>query len=57
MFRKILLTAISVGALLLLLFLITGHSTPKDLDERAEEALEYCKDIACLLTMADTLAG
>ena len=29
---------------LLLLFLITGHSTPKDLDERAEEALEYCKE-------------
>ena len=29
---------------LLLLFLITGQSTPKDLDERAEEALEYCKE-------------
>ena len=29
---------------LLLLFLITGHSKPRDLDERAEEALEYCKE-------------
>lgn len=29
---------------LLLLFLIIGYSTPKDLDERAEEALEYCKE-------------
>ena len=29
---------------LLLLFLITGNSVPKDLDERAEEALEYCKE-------------
>lgn len=28
--------------MLLLLFLITGQLTPKDLDERAEEALEYC---------------
>ena len=28
---------------LLLLFLITGHSKPRDLDERADEALEYCK--------------
>ena len=41
--KKLLLTAISMAALLLLLFLITGHSTPKDLDERAEEAKEYCK--------------
>ena len=31
-------------AVLFLLFLITGHSTPRDLDERAEEALEYCKE-------------
>ena len=31
------------AAFLLLLFLIIGHATPKDLDERAEEALEYCK--------------
>ena len=29
---------------LLLLFLITGQSTPKDLDERAKEAMEYCKE-------------
>ena len=42
--KRILLTAISIASLLLLLFLITGHSTPKDLDERAEEALEYCKE-------------
>ena len=34
------ITAVS----LLLLSLIIGHSTPKDLDERAEEALEYCKE-------------
>ena len=40
--KRILLTAISIAALLLLLFLITGQLTPKDLDERAEEALEYC---------------
>lgn len=48
---------------LLLLFLITGHSTPKGIDEIAEEALEYCKengystDCCLLLAMADTLAG
>ena len=30
--------------ILLLLFLIIGHATPRDLDERAEEALEYCKE-------------
>lgn len=30
--------------MILLLFLIIGNSTPKDLDERAEEALEYCKE-------------
>ena len=28
----------------LLLSLITEHSTPRVLDERAEEALEYCKE-------------
>ena len=42
--KRILLTAISLAAMLFLLSLITGHSTPKDLDERAEEALEYCKE-------------
>lgn len=41
--KRILLAAISLATLLLLLPLITGLSTPKDLDERAEEALEYCK--------------
>lgn len=35
--KRILFTAISIAALLLLLFLITGHSTPKDLDERADD--------------------
>lgn len=42
--KRILLTAISIGAMLLLLFLITGNSVPRDLDGRAEEALEYCKE-------------
>ena len=40
--KRILLTTISMAAMLLLLSLITGQLTPKDLDERAEEALEYC---------------
>ena len=40
--KRVLLTAISLATMLLLLFLITGQLTPKDLDERAEEALEYC---------------
>ena len=42
--KRIILTTVSIGTILLLLFLITGNSTPKDLDERAEEALEYCKE-------------
>lgn len=42
--KRILLTAISIAALLLLLSLITGHSNPKDLEERADEALEYSKE-------------
>lgn len=60
--KRTLLTAISIATQLLLLFLIIGHSAPKDLDERADEALKYCKEngyarsIACLWTMADTLA-
>lgn len=41
--KRTLLTAISIGTILLLLFLITGNSVPRDLDKRAEEALEYCK--------------
>ena len=41
--RILLISTLSV-VYLLLLFLITGQSTPKDLDERAEEALEYCKE-------------
>lgn len=35
--KRILLVAISIGATLLLLFLITGNSTSKDLDERADD--------------------
>ena len=42
--KRILLTAISIAAMRFLLFLIIGNSTPKDLDERAEEALEYCME-------------
>ena len=34
----------TLTAFLLLLSLIIGHSVPLDLDERAEEALEYCKE-------------
>ena len=51
------------AAFLLLLFLIIGHATPKDLDERAEEALEYCKEtgtalsIVCWWTMAGIPEG
>lgn len=41
--RILLISTLSVVCLLLL-FLIIGNSTPKDLDERAEEALEYCKE-------------
>lgn len=40
--KRILLTAIFIGVQLLLLFLIIGNSIPRDLNERAEEALEYC---------------
>ena len=42
--KRILLTAILVGAMLLLLFLITGNFAPGDLDERAREALKYCRE-------------
>lgn len=42
--KRTLLTAISIATQLLLLFLIIGHSAPKDLDERADEALKYCKE-------------
>ena len=42
--KRILLPAISIGATLLLLFLITGNLTSGDLDEMADEALEYCKE-------------
>ena len=41
--RTLLIVALS-SAFLLLLFHITGNSTPRDLDERAEEALEYCRE-------------
>ena len=38
------LTVVFIAVMLLLLPLITGYSTTKDLDERAEEAMEYCKE-------------
>lgn len=41
--RILLISTLSV-VYLLLLFLTIGHSSPKNLDERAEEALEYCKE-------------
>ena len=34
--------SVTLTIFVLLLFLIIGHSAPRDLDERAEEALEYC---------------
>ncbi len=37
--KRILPTVSSIAAMLLLLFLIIGHSTPRGLDERAEEAV------------------
>ena len=40
--KRIFLIFIISSTFLLLLFLIIGHSVPRDLDERAEEALEYC---------------
>ena len=42
--KSIFLTATLTAIILLPLFLIIGHATPRDLDERAEEALEYCKE-------------
>ena len=42
--KRILLTAIFIGVQLLLLFLIIGNSIPRDLNERAKEALEYCNE-------------
>lgn len=44
MWNKVLKSSIFFIAVISLLFLITGHSTPKDLDERAAEAFEYCKE-------------
>ena len=41
--KRILFTSTLSVLFLLLLFLIIGLSTPKDLGERADEALEYCK--------------
>ena len=38
-----LIISISSVASIFLLFLIIGHLSSKDRDERAEEALEYCK--------------
>ena len=42
--NEVLKSSIFFIAVIPLLSLITGHSTPKDLDERADEALEYCKE-------------
>ena len=42
--KRFLLTVVFIAVMLLLLPLITGYSTTKDLDERAEEAMEYCKE-------------
>lgn len=39
--KRILLILTSSAAFLLVLFIIIGHSVPRDLDERAAEALEY----------------
>ena len=44
MWSKVLKSSIFFIAVISLLFLCTGYSTPKDLDERAEKALEYCKE-------------
>ena len=44
MLNEVLKSSIFFIAVISFLFLITGLSTPKDLDERAEEALEYCKE-------------
>ena len=44
MLNEVLKSSIFFIAVISFLFLITGHSTPKDLDDRAEEALEYCKE-------------
>ena len=42
--HKVLFILISSALFLLLFFLTTGYSTPKGIDEIAEEALEYCKE-------------
>ena len=44
MLNEVLKSSIFFIAVISFLFLITGLSTPKDLDERAEEALEYCQE-------------
>ena len=43
MIRRILIKITLSALFLLLLFLIIGNSVSKDLDEKAEEAFEYCK--------------
>ena len=44
MINKIAKLLIFSATSLLLLFLITGNSTPRDIDDKAEEALEYYKE-------------
>ena len=54
--KRNLFIAISLSIMILLLLLISGNSTPRDLDERAREALKYSREngsIACWWTMAD----
>ena len=42
--KRNLFIAISLSIMILLLLLISGNSTPRDLDERAREALKYCRE-------------
>lgn len=44
MLNEVLKSSIFFIAVISFLFFITGHSTPRNLDERAEEAMEYCKE-------------
>lgn len=42
--KKCLLNLIFLGGVLILICIIIGSSTPNDLDKRASEALEYCRE-------------
>lgn len=41
---KLLVSACIAAVAVIFLFLLVGHSVPDDLDERAGEALEYCRE-------------